>query len=48
MRDPVASTEAAYWASGFGKNFNVWSSYKAGSHKKFLARAAAAVRLAGG
>jgi hypothetical protein len=46
MRDPVAATEAAYWASGFGKNFNVWSSYKAGTHKKFFGALPAAVRLA--
>jgi hypothetical protein len=41
--DPNASTIAAFWASNYGKNFNLWSSYNQGTYRKYLERAKIAV-----
>lgn len=41
--DPVCATKAAFKVSAGGTDFHQWSSFKAGTHTKFLARAQAAI-----
>ena len=39
--DPICATHAAYVISDNGTDFMPWASYKAGTYKKFIARAQA-------